>query len=259
MSCIQMKLDDAVTDPNLRKIDEWVMNVQSTRNRHMEIYSISSETIYARVIGDGVFYTDDTYTTELGTTAELTQQQGGHLYLGAGTYKVFLSNKYKLRLLDSKPDEHNFDGDLSIDCKHLSNQQYWITLDLNGVKLQNFEDLTIERLDTIRLYHCGLDCDISLFTSRILPTTTMQKFVIDDETVTGDATELGSTNAFINSPNATVVSLRGSGMTGTYDSFCDKLFAAGKTSGTLRVHMPGDPSGDDAYLITFTENNWTRS
>ena len=56
MSCIQMKLDDAVTDSNLRKIDEWVMNVQSTLNRHMVIYSTSQETIYARVIGNGVFY-----------------------------------------------------------------------------------------------------------------------------------------------------------------------------------------------------------
>lgn len=259
MSCIQMKLNDAATDPNLRKIDEWVMNVQSTRNRHMEIYSTSQETIYARVIGDGVFYTDDTYTTELGTTATLTQAQGGHLYLGAGVYKVFLTNKYKLRCLDSKPDEHNFGGDISIDCKHLSNQQYWITLDLNGVFLQNIEDLTIERLDTVRLYHCGLNCDISLFTNRILPTTTMQKFVIDDDTVTGDATELGSIHAFVNSPNATVVSLRGTGMTGTFDTFCDNLVTAGKTSGTLRVHMPGDPREDDAYLITFTGSGWTRS
>lgn len=259
MSCIQMKLDESVNDTNLRKLDEWVLNVQIARNRHMVIYSTATETIYARVIGDGVFYTDDTYTTELGTTAELTQAQGGHLYLGTGTYKVFLSNKYKLRNIASKPDSQNFEWGLSIDCRYLSYEETWFTLDLNGVKLQNFDQMAIDKVDTFRLYDCGLDCDISLFVNKIQPTTTLQKFVLQDDSVTGDSTELGSLNAFINSPNGTVVSLRGTGMTGTYDIFCDKLFAAGKTSGTLQVHMAGDPPEDGVYAITFTENGWIPS
>lgn len=258
MSCIQMKLDDAVTDSNLRKIDEWVMNVQSTLNRHMAIYSTAQETIYARVIGDGMFYTDDTYTTELGTTAALTQANGGHLYLGAGTYKVFLSNKYKLRQLASRPNGTDFFGDISIDCKLLQLEETWFTLDLNGVRLQNFDLFAIDKVDTFRLYDCGLDCDISLFVNKIAPSTTLQRFVISDDSVTGDATELGSINAFISSPNNTTVSIRGTGMTGTYDEFCDKLYAAGKVSGTLAVHMPGDPSEEGTYTITFNANGWTR-
>ena len=259
MSCIQMKLDESVNDTNLRKLDEWVLNVQSTRNRHMVIYSTSTETIYARIIGDGVFYTDDTYTTELGTTAELTQSQGGHLYLGAGTYKVFLSNKYKLRNIGSTPDSYDFFHDISIDCKYLGYSETWMTLSLNGVKLQNFEQFAIDKVDNFRLYNCGLDFDISVLVNKILPTTTLQKFVVQDNSLTGDATELGSIHAFVNSPNATLASVRGSGMTGTFDSFCDKLFSAGKTSGTLQVHMPGDPSEDGTYLITFTENGWSLS
>lgn len=258
MSCIQMKLDDAVTDTNLRKIDEWVLNVQSTRNRHMMIFSTSQETIYARVIGDGVFYTDDTYTTELGTTATLTQSQGGHLYLGAGTYKVFLSNKYKLRQLASRPDSHNFDGDISIDCKQLSYEEYWITLDLNGVRLQNFDQMAIDHVDNFRLYRCELNCNISLFVDKILQTTNLQRFIIEDDSVTGDAAQLGS-YFFVGSPNDAVISLRGSGMTGTYDEFCDNLFNHGKTSGTLKVHMPEDPASDGTYTITFSSSGWSRS
>lgn len=259
MSCIQMKLDDTVTDSNLRKIDEWVMNVQSTRNRKMIITSTSQETIYARVIGDGVFYTDDTYTTELGTTATLTQANGGNLYLGAGTYKVFLSNKYKLRQLLSRPSDHYFDGDISIDCKYLQLEEYWFSLDLNGVILQNFDLFAIDKVDEFRLYKCELNCDVSLFTDKILESTTLRRFIIQDDSITGDASELGSIHAFVNSPNNTVVSIRGMGMTGTYDEFCDNLFNQGKTSGTLLVHMPGDPSGDGTYTITFSAGGWTRA
>lgn len=259
MSCIQMKLDDAVTDSNLRKIDEWVMNVQSTLNRHMRIYSTSSETIYARIIGNGVFYTDGTYTTELGTTAALTQAQGGDLYLGAGEYKVFLSNKYKVRTIESLQNSYDFAHSISIDCKHLGYSDTWMTLNLNGVKLLNFPQFAIDKVDNLRLYNCGLDCDISVFVNKILPTTTLQRFVLQDDSTTGDATELGEIHAFVNSPNNAVVSLRGTGMTGTYDVFCDKLYASGKTSGTLMVHMPSDPSGDGTYSITFTSSGWTRS
>lgn len=259
MSCIQMKLDDTVTDSNLRKIDEWVMNVQSTRNRKMIITSTSQETIYARVIGDGVFYTDDTYTTELGTTATLTQANGGNLYLGAGTYKVFLSNKYKLRQLLSRPSDHYFDGDISIDCKYLQLEEYWFSLDLNGVILQNFDLFAIDKVDEFRLYKCELNCDVSLFIDKISESTTLRRFIIQDDSITGDATELGSIHAFVNSPNNAVVSIRGTGMTGTYDVFCDNLFNQGKTSGTLLVHMPGDPSGDGTYTITFSAGGWTRA
>lgn len=259
MSCIQMKLDDAVTDPNLRKIDEWVMNVQSTRNRHMSIYSTSAETIYARIIGDGVFYTDDTYTTELGTTATLTQAQGGHLYLGAGEYNVLLSNKYNVRNIESLQNSYDFAHSTSIDCKYLGYSNTWMTLNLNGVKLLNFPQFAIDKVDNFRLYNCGLDCDISVFVNKILPTTTLQRFIVQDNSLMGDATELGSIHAFVNSPDNALVSLRGSGMTGTYDEFCDKLFAAGKTSGTLQVHMPEDPSGDGTYTITFSANGWTRA
>ena len=257
MSCLQIKLDDTVTDSTLRKIDEWVMNVQSTRNRHMSIYSTSQETIYARVIGDGVFYTDDTYTTELGTTSTLTPAQGGHLYLGAGTYKVFLSNKYKLRNVESLLNSYNFEHSVSIDCKYLGYLETWTTLNLNGVKLQNFDQFAIDQVDNFRLYNCGLDCDVSVFINKIRPTTTLQRFVVNDDSLTGDATELGSLHAFINSPNNAVVSIRGTGATGTYNDFCDKLFAAGKTSGTLQVHMPGDPSEDGTYTITFSASGWT--
>lgn len=259
MSCIQMKLDDTVTDSSLRKIDEWVMNVQSTLNRHMAIYSTSTETIYARVIGDGVFYTDGTYTTELGTTATLSQAQGGHLYLGAGTYKVYLTNKYKLRNVESLLNNYDFAHSISIDCKHLGYSETWMTLNLNGVKLENFPQFAIDKVDNFRLYNCGLDCDISVFVNGILPTTTLQRFVISDDSLTGDASELGSIHAFVNSPNNAVVSIRGTGMTGTYDEFCDKLYASGKTSGTLLVHMPGDPSGDGTYTITFNAGGWTRA
>lgn len=259
MSCIQMKLDEAVTDSNLRKIDEWVMDVQSTRNRHMSIYGTSTENIYARVIGNGMFYTDDTYTTELGTTATLAQAQGGHLYLGAGEYKVFISNKYKLRNIESLLNSYDFAHSISIDCKYLGYSETWMTLNLNGVKLQNFDQFAIDKVDNFRLYNCGLDCDISVFTNKILSTTTLQKFVIQDDSLTGDATELGSIHAFVNSPNNAVVSIRGTGMTGTYDKFCDKLFDQGKTSGTLLVRMPSDPSGDGTHTITFSAGGWTRT
>jgi hypothetical protein len=254
-----MKLDDTVTDSNLRKIDEWVMNVQSTLNRRMAIYSTSQETIYARVIGNGVFYTDDTFTTELGKTATLTQAQGGRLYLGAGEYKVFLSNKYKLRNIESLLSSYDFAHTISIDCKYLGYSETWMTLNLNGVKLQNFPQFAIDKVDNFRLYSCGLDCDISVFVDKILPTTTLQRFVLQDDTLTGDATEMGSIHAFVNSPNNTVVSISGTGMTGTYDVFCNKLFNQGKTSGTLQVHMPGDPSGDGTYTNTFSESGWSRS
>lgn len=268
MSCIQMKLDEAVTDSTLRKIDEWVLNVQSTTNRHMEIHAYGSstppETIEVRVIGDGVLYTDSTYTTPIGKTTTLSAATTWHLYLGAGTYKVYLSNKYKLTNLVSLNSGVDFAHSVRIDCKHLSYEEYWSTLDLNGVKLENFDQFAIDKVGSFRLYNCGLNCDISLFINKVLSTTTLANFIIDnDPTVTGDASDLGTINAFVSSANGTVVSIRkktaDQNLTGTYTQFCDKLFASGKTSGTLQVHMPGDPSEYGTYTITFSESGWTRA
>ena len=268
MSCIQMKLDESVTDTTLRKIDEWVLNVQSTVNRHMEIhaYGLSTppETIEVRVIGDGVLYTDNTYTTPIGKTTTLSAATTWRLYLGAGTCKVYLSNKYKLTYLQSLNSGYDFAHSVSIDCKYLPSEQYWMTVDLNGVKLDNFDQFAIDKVGSFRLYNCGLNCDISLFTSKILPSTTLSKFILDnDSTVTGDASDLGSINAFINSANGTVISIRketdDQDLRGTYDQFCDKLHAAGKVSGTLQVHLPGDPAGDGTYTITFSGSGWVRS
>lgn len=267
MSCIQMKLDEAVSDTTLRKLDEWVIDVQSTLNRNLEIHAYGSstppETIEVRVIGDGVLYTDNTYTTPIGKTTTLSAATTWNLYLGAGTYKVYLSNKYKLTYLMSRNTAYNFAHSVRIDCKYLSYQEHWGTLDLNGVKLDNFDQFAIDKIGSFRLYNCGLNCDMSLFINKILPTTTLQKFVLDnDPTVTGDASDLGTIHAFVNSENNTTVSIRRTSadqnLTGTYDEFCDKLFAAGKTSGTLQVHMPEDPSGDEAYTIVFSATGWTR-
>lgn len=268
MSCIQMKLDEAVTDTTLRKVDEWVLDVRSTANRHMEIHAYGSstppETIEVRVIGDGVLYTDSSYTTPIGKTTTLSAATTWHLYLGAGTYKVYLSNKYKLTYLASLNSGVDFAHSVGIDCKHLAYEEHWSTLDLNGVKLDNFEQFAIDKVGSFRLYNCGLNCDMSLFIDRIMPTTTLAKFIIDnDPTVTGDASDLGTIHAFVNSANGTVVSIRkktaDQNLTGTYTQFCDKLFAAGKTSGTLQVHMPEDPAGDGTYTITFSSSGWSRS
>lgn len=267
MSCIQMKLDDAVTDPNLRKIDEWVLDVQSTINRHMEIhaYGLSTppETIEVRVIGDGMLYSDSTYATPIGKTTTLSAATTWHLYLGAGTYKVYLSNKYKLTYLQSLNTSYDFNHSVRIDCKYLSYEDYWMTIDLNGVKLENFDQFAIDKVGSFRLYNCGLNCDMSLFVNKILPTTTLPRFVIDnDPTITGDASDLGTINAFVNSANGTTVYVRRKNadqdLTGTYEEFCDKLFDTGKTSGTLNVHMPED-AGDGTHLITFTNSGWTSS
>lgn len=263
-----MKLDESVTDTTLRKIDEWVLNVQSASNRHMEIHAYSSgtppEVIDVRVIGDGVLYSDSSYATPIGKTTTLSQATTWHLYLGAGTYKVYLNNKYKLTFLGSLNTGWDFAHSVSIDCKYLPYEQYWGTLDLNGVKLENFDQFAIDKIGSFRLYNCGLNCDISLFTSKILPSTTLSKFILDnDPTVTGDASDLGSINAFINSPNGTVIAIRrktdDQDLRGTYDQFCDKLYAAGKVSGTLQVHLPGDPAGDGTYNITFSGSGWVRS
>lgn len=268
MSCIQMKLDDAVTDLTLRKIDEWVLNVQSTVGRHMEIHAYASgsppETIAVRVIGDGLLYSDSTYSTSIGKITTLSAATTWHLYLGPGTYKVYLGNKYKLTLLQSLNSGYNFAHTVRIDCKYLPYEQYWGTLDLNGVKLDNFDQFAIDKVGSFRLYNCGLNCDMSLFINKILPTTTLAKFIIDsDPTVTGDASDLGTIHAFVNADNGTVVSIRSAtadqDLRGTYTQFCDKLYATGKTSGTLKVHMPEDPAGDGTYTITFSAGGWVRS
>jgi hypothetical protein len=138
-----------------------------------------------------------------------------------------------------------------------------MTVDLNGVKLDNFDQFAIDKVGSFRLYNCGLNCDMSLFVNKILSTTTLPKFVIDnDPTITGDASDLGTINAFVNSANGTTVYVRRKNadqdLTGTYDEFCDKLFATGKTSGTLNVHMPED-AGDGTYTITFSGSGWVRS
>lgn len=270
MNCLKLELPGVVSDTALRKLDEWVIHVNApSKNRRLEIhaYGLGStpEVIDVRIVGNGVLYTDDTYTTELGKTTTLSAADGWVLYLGDGEYDIYLTNKYKLTYMKSLPDGVFYQYQLSIDCKFLSYQQYWGQLNLNGVVLKNIDQYAIDKLYDVRLYNCQLNCDVSLFVERLSSDVTMTRFVLnDDGTITGDATELGTLPIWQRSPNGTVVSCRKKAstpeqnFTGTYDEFCDKAFAAGKTSGTLRVHMPDDPVEDDPYLITFSTNGWTR-
>lgn len=270
MSCIQMKLNEQVSDTNMRKLDEWVIHVNApNKNRRMDIhaYGLGStpEVINVRIIGDGVLYTDDTYTTELGKTTTLSTANGWILYLGEGEYDIYLSNKYKITYMKTMPDGVFYQYQLSIDCRYLSYEEYWGQLDLNGVRLENFDRYAINKLYDVRLYNCQLNCDVTLFVERLSPDVTMTRFILsNDSTITGDATELGTLPIWSSSPNGTIISCRKEAstpeqnFTGTYSEFCDKVFAAGKTSGTLRVHMPDDPESDDPYLITFSASGWTR-
>lgn len=268
MDCLELRLPGAVSDDTLRKLDEWVIHVNApAKNRSMDIhaYGLSgSEEIAVRVVGNGVLYTDSTFTTELGKTTVLSADRGWMLYFGDGEYDVYLTNKYKITYIASIGDGTNYGQQIAIDCKFLTYQQYWVQINLNGVKLKNFDKYAINKLYDVRLYNCLLDCDVSLFVENISHSVTMTRFILsNDATITGDAFDLGSLPIWNSSPNGTLISIRKSetlpsqDLHGTYDQFCDKAYASGKVSGTLRVHMPDDPVADDPYLVTFTSEGWS--
>lgn len=269
MDCLKLELPGVVSDSTLRKLDEWVIHVNApAKNRSMEIHAhglSGNEEIEVRIVGDGVLYADNTFTTELGKTTTLSANDGWVLYLGEGEYDIYLTNKYKITYIRSIGDEINYALQVAIDCRFLAYQEYWAMLDLNGVKLNNFDKYAINKLYDVRLYNCLIGCDISLFVENLSPSVTITRFILsNDATITGNAPDLGGLPIWQQSPNGTIISVRKSAtlpdqdLHGTYDQFCDKAFTAGKISGTLRVHMPDDPVADDPYLVTFSSNGWTR-
>lgn len=261
MSCIQMKLDDNVTDSNLRKIDEWAIQFNSSINRQFEVHAPSAQTITARIVGNGQFYSDSSFTTPIGKTVTLSSANW-IMYLGQGTYTVYLSNKYNITLIKSLPESVQLNHELSIDYKYLGYLNNWFSIDLHGVSAVNFDKLALDKLYELRMYNCNVNCDIADIASKLNPGVNFGRFAFDDGMTYGDSTILGDLPIWNSAPNGTAVSVRRRSIdqpfTGTYDVFCDKLHAAGKVSGTLYVHMAGDPIEDGAYLITFSDSGWTR-
>lgn len=256
MSCIKTILDETINDPSLMKIGQWKAHVNATVNRVLNIHGYYGDPIVATIIGDGVFYTDNTYTEVLGKTSTLTTGNY-NLYLGTGTYDIYFTNKNNITFICNAESGSPtwMAGNVVIDCRFLNKLDHFWEIDTNGVRFINTDYLDLSRYYNVRFYSAYLNMNVERFTET---TAGVDRLIVsNDPTMYGDATELYkinfNDNALISCRNA-----EGATMTGTYDEFCDKAFANGKTSGRIRVHMPDDPTEDDPYLIEFTENGWTR-
>lgn len=256
MSCIKTILDETINDSRLMKLGQWKAHVNATVNRVLNIHGYTGDPVVATIIGDGVFYTDNTYTTELGKTTTLTTGNY-NLYLGIGTYDIYFTNKNNITFISNAESGQPswIAGNVVIDCRYLNKLDHYWSIATNGVRYINTEYLDLSKFYNISIYSAYLNMNIERFTET---TAGVERLVVsNDPTMYGDATELYkinfNDNALISCRNS-----EGSTMTGTYDVFCDKLFANGKTSGIIRVHMPEDPYGDEVYTIEFSENGWTR-
>jgi hypothetical protein len=129
MQALITKLPGSVTDSDLLKLGEFVIEFDGCTKNKTITPNVGSNELAARILGDGHFWTDNTYSVNAGKSITIPAGTTKKLYTSAGTYKLIISGKYQLR--------------------ELSIGNY---LDERTVKIANIEDLLMGPTQNLLLF-----------------------------------------------------------------------------------------------------------
>lgn len=238
-----LKLDEAVTDNSLPKMGEMIFEVNSNSNFTFQYATQSNAEYTARIIGDGNFFTDNTYTDSSGKTVTQTTNT---LYMSSGNYKVGITQKYIARNIG-----YDFPlvdrGSVSFDCENMKYCDYKFSLHAAHWNLYNFSGKNMSQCLLLNASGAlGMSVDVAEFKDI---TSDLQSVNLGSTDCYGDAVE-----AFGDKINLTLLSLSNTQCTGTYGAICDAMYANGRTSGTLTI-LANDGTG--VHTVTFTAEGWT--
>ena len=242
MMAIILTLDESVTDETLPKLGEMIFEVNAANNFSFGYLTNNATEFTARIIGDGNFFTDDTYQTSAGTSVT---QTSASLFLSAGHYKVGITQKYILRDFG-----HDFPfaekGAVSFDCTNLKYSEYTFSFHASHWNLSNFSGETMKNCVLINASgSTNFNVDVAEFKKF---TSSLYSVNIGTTDAYGDIVD-----AFGSRIKLSLLSCGATQCTGTYQAVCDAMVANGRTSGTMVISVN---DGTGAHTVTFDSSGW---
>jgi hypothetical protein len=235
------KLDSSVSNSNLLKLDEFL--VERTPVSNEPVYFRSSSGTKIRIIGNGQMYSDSTKTTSLGQSFTFTSNNES-VYFSDDVTKIAVSSKYGIsnfRVLGG--DARNFKT--RYDFKYDSALNYLrllYTADLDIKELSNKE-----YLQNIQIYGSGAIGNIG----ELVGIPELYELACSYTGVVGTLSEIGSISKML----ITVALTGSSGITGTVNDFGDAQLAIGRSSGSCIVRLPENVQN----TITFSSGSYVIS
>lgn len=238
-----LTLDESVTDESLPKLGEMIFEVNSSSNFTFGYLTDGSTEYTARIIGDGNFFTDNTYATSAGKSVTQTTAS---LFLSSGNYKVGITQKYIVRDIG-----FNFGiamaGAVEFDCTNMKYAEYNFSFNASHWVLNNFSGKNMSKCVLINASGAtGFAVDVAEFKDI---GDALYSVNIGTTDAYGDAVD-----AFGDKINLALLAVGATQCTGTYQAVCDAMVANGRTSGTMTI-LTNDGAG--VKTITFTENGWS--
>ena len=117
------KYPSAVNNDNLLRIGEMRIHI-SGDNKEKPLYMTFNKNTELEIIGDG-YFTDSTYTQNLGKKTSYPADSGNYLYLSNGNYDVAILNKYAITYLSKG---QNVTASLDIDSFKYSTNITFISI-----------------------------------------------------------------------------------------------------------------------------------
>lgn len=237
------KLDEAVTDENLPRLGEMFWEVNMNHNFIAGFLPPTDGSITARIMGEGNFFTDASYTTPAGKEITKTTSE---LFLSAGTYHLGVSPKYDLRAIQCNINIAD-KGCVTFDCSQLKFNQAPFSFSAERCTLTNFSGDYVKKCNNFDLLDAvGIDANISEFKK----VENILQVNIAYTGFTGDMVD-----AFGDRLNLTrLIYSAVVGVTGTYAQIANAMSANGRTSGSMVI---SDNAGSGVKTVTFTASGWT--
>ena len=291
MATIQIKTPEPTTQTSVPKIGELCTHLLNSNNTEsvLEIRiskTMSTIPIHCRIVGDGLF-TDSTGASDLGKEIDLsTSAAANNFYVKGSEFYLFIGNKYNIvdytiiansdykagfpypsfdysKITTFRPRVFGIDAESIPLSQFKSNNIVNISgfsgnVDNYGAVIGNIEDVAktsnsiieLSAKDPFELYG-----DISEFAN----STNLTTFSVRNSTALGDVANLYKLK------NLTMLRLESDYIFGEATKLLDDMFADGRTSGSLALHLEKTRCTYNglAYAtfrtITFSDDGWTSS
>lgn len=116
MDCLVTKLKGTVSDENIAKLGEYVVQISAGGIVEFKVYS-TLNTVNLRIVGNG-YFTNSDGLQNLGKNKTIEASQDDVLYLSAGNYDIYISDKYSLDTLQVNMSV-NMNNKISLDIDNL--------------------------------------------------------------------------------------------------------------------------------------------
>lgn len=231
------KLEGSVTDENLMKLGELKIHIKASDNFTLGYQLYDAHEYTARIVGDGNFFTDSSFSQSAGKTITKTSFA---TYVSAGEYDIVFTGKYDvLQVMFNNV----INTGTMVDAEDFNFAGNFRTFSLKYCTVRNLEKLKFENITTLNIDHCSSNFDVDLLDG----TTNLTNVAFSYESgVTGNITSLAG------NINATNLSVYQTSVTGTYADLGDALFANGKHSGDVDVY-----DKTTYKKLRFSSSGWT--